>query len=197
MRATVSPMTQLARARFTFAEYVQLEQDSPVKHELLDGVAYAMAGGSPEHAALAGALIRLLGQALEGRPCRVFTSDLRVRVRESGLTTYPDASVICDRVETDPDDPKGHTVVNPTVLVEVLSPSTEDYDRGEKLAHYRRIPSLREVLLVAHDERRVDVWRRRDAGWTQVSFRDGESVRLESLGCEISVEAIFHDPLAR
>jgi len=189
-------MTRLARARFTFAEYVQLEQDSPVKHELLDGVAYAMAGGSPEHAAIAGALIRLLGQALEGRPCRVFTSDLRVRVRESGLTTYPDASVICDRVEVDPDDPKGHTVVNPTLLVEVLSPSTEDYDRGEKLAHYKRIPSLHEVLLVAHDERRVDLWRRRDAGWTQLSHRAGEVVRLESLGCEVSVDAIFHDPLA-
>lgn len=189
-------MTQLARKHFTFAEYVRLEAMSTVKHEFLDGVVYAMAGGSPDHAAVAANVIRLLGNALEGRPCRVYTSDLRVRVLETGLGTYPDASVVCDRIELDPDDEKGHTAVNPTLLVEVSSPSTEDYDRGEKLAHYKRIPSLREVMFVAHDERRIDLWRRTERGWTQLTFSDGRAVELESVGCELSVDAVYRDPLA-
>lgn len=189
-------MTQLARQVFTFAEYLTLEEDSGIKHEFLDGVVYAMSGGSPAHAAIAANLIRLLGAALEGRRCRVFTADLRVRVRETGLGTYPDVSVVCDQLEMDPDDPKGHTVVNPALVCEVLSPSTEGYDRGEKLAHYKRVPSLREVVLVAHDDRRVEVWRRAGDRWLQLGFGAGERVTLESLGCAIAVDEIYRDPLA-
>lgn len=189
-------MGQLARSRFTFPEYVELEETSSIRHEYLDGVVYAMAGGSPDHAAVAANVIRLLGNALEGRRCRVYIADLRVRVVETGLGTYPDASVICDRFEADPEDPRGHTAINPTVLVEVLSPSTEDYDRGEKLDHYRRIPSVREVLLVAHDARRVELWRRGPGGWTHASFEHDEDVTLESLGCVISVADVYRDPLA-
>jgi Uma2 family endonuclease len=189
-------MTHLARQAFTFAQYVHLEENSPNKHEFLDGVVYAMAGGSPDHAAIAGNVIRLLGGALEGKRCRVFTSDLRIRVKSTGLGTYPDTSVICDRVDLDPEDPKGHTALNPTVLVEVLSPSTEDYDRGEKLSHYKRIDSLREVMLVAHDEHRVDLWRKVGTHWTQLTVGDGGHVELESLGCTLSVDEIYRDPLA-
>lgn len=189
-------MGKLARSRFTFPEYVALEETSPIRHEYLDGVVYALAGGSPDHAAVAANVIRLLGNALEGRPCRVYTADLRVRVVETGLGTYPDASVICDRFEADLEDPKGHTAINPTVLVEVLSPSTEAYDRGEKLDHYRRIPSLREVLHIAHDVRRVELWRRGAGDWTLTRFEDGEQVPLESLGCSIGVTEIYRDPLS-
>ncbi len=185
-----------ARARFSYEDYLELEESSPVKHEFLDGVVYAMSGGTPDHAAVAAAVIGLLTGSLRGRSCRVFTADLRIRVVETGLGTYPDASVVCGRLELDPDDEKRHTVVNPTLLVEVLSPSTEDYDRGDKLAHYKRIPSLREVMLVAHDDRRVDLWRRTERGWTQLVFREGQAVELESLGCALSVEAIYFDPLA-
>jgi Uma2 family endonuclease len=189
-------MVQLARQRFTFAEYVQLEQMSAVKHEFVGGEAYAMSGGSPERAAIAGNVIGLLRAALAGKRCRVFTSDLRIRVQKTGLATYPDTSVICDRVELDPEDPRGHTALNPVLLVEVLSPSTEDYDRGEKLSHYKRVESLREVVLVAHDERRVDLWRRTGSRWTQLSFRDDQRVVLESIGCTLSLEEIYYDPLA-
>jgi len=189
-------MTQLARSVFTFAAYVHLEEGSPIKHEFLDGVVYAMAGGSPEHAAVAGNLIRLLGVALEGKRCQVFTSDLRIRVRSTGLGTYPDTSVICERVDVDPEDPKGHTALNPTLLVEVLSPSTEDYDRGEKLSHYKRIESLREVMLVAHDEHRVDLWRRTGDHWTQLTFRGEESVQLESVDCALVLRDIYRDALS-
>jgi Uma2 family endonuclease len=187
----------LAKQPYDFDDYLELEASSAIKHEFLDGNAWAMAGGSPEHAALAGNVVRLLGQALLGRRCRAFTSDLRIRVTETGLATYPDVSVICSQLELDPEDRKGHTVVNPTLLVEVLSPSTEAYDRGEKLAHYKRIPALREVMLVAHDEHRIDLWRRTTGGWTQLTFGPGQAVELESLhGIELPVDGVYFDPLA-
>lgn len=189
-------MTQLARQRFDFEDYVELEDGSSTKHEFLDGQVWAMSGGSPRHAAIAGTIIRLLGQSLVGKRCVVYTSDLRVRVPSTGLGTYPDASVICGAVELDPADKKGHTAVNPTVLVEVLSPTTEGYDRGEKLAHYQLIPSLREVMLVAHDEHRIDLWRRLGDHWTQLTFRPGESVTLDSIACALPVADIYFDPLA-
>src|SRR5690606_31274388 len=121
-----------------------------IKHEFLDGLVWAMAGGSPEHAAIAANIVALLVNQLAGRRCRVFSSDLRVRVKATGLATYPDVTVVCEQLELDPDDPKGHTVTNPKLLVEVLSPSTAEYDRGEKLDHYRQIESLEVILLVAH-----------------------------------------------
>lgn len=191
-------MSRLARQRYTFEEYVELEDGSSVRHEFLDGAVWAMAGESPEHAAVTANVVRLLGTALLGRRCRVFSSDLRIRVRETGLGTYPDASVICEDVELDPEDRKGHTALNPVVLVEVLSPSTEAYDRGEKLAHYKRIESLREVVFVAHDERRVDLWRRVDDRFTQLTFREGERLELTSLpGVSIAIDEIYFDPLGR
>src|SRR5262249_17817223 len=117
-------MSTSARQRFDFLSYVLLEDESAIKHEFLDGQVWAMAGGSPEHAALIASLTRLLGNQLEGRPCRLFSADLRIRVLETGLATYPDLSVICGKLQLDSADPKGHTAINPLVLAEVLSPST-------------------------------------------------------------------------
>lgn len=189
-------MTQPARQLYSFQDYLRLERESPTRHEFLNGEVWAMAGGSPRHSAIAANIVRMLGNSLAGRRCGVFNSDLRMRVKATGLATYPDASVIRGRVELDPDDDKGHTATNPTLLVEVLSPSTERYDRGEKLAHYKQIPSLREVMLVAHDERRVNLWRRTDTEWTQLVFRDGQDVELASLGVSLPVSDIYFDPLA-
>lgn len=190
-------MPLLARQPYDFDEYLELEASSDVKHELLDGNAWAMTGGSPRHAAMAMRVGRMLGEALAKHPCEVFSSDLRIRVADTGLATYPDVSVICGHIELDPEDRKGHTVTNPTLVVEVLSPSTEGYDRGEKLAHYKRIPALREVMLVAHDEHRIDLWRRTRSGWTQLTFHAGQAVELESLhGIHLSVDDVYFDPLA-
>lgn len=190
-------MALLARQPYSFGEYVELEEFDSTKHEFLDGEVWAMAGGSPEHAAIAGKVVQLLGQALDGKRGRVFSSDLRIRVKPTGLATYPDASVICDALQLDPEDPRGHTAINPTLLVEVLSPSTEAYDRGEKLAHYKRIDALREIVLVAHDEHRVDLWRRTRASWTQLIFGPGQQVVLESLhGTVLPVDDVYFDPLA-
>jgi Uma2 family endonuclease len=184
------------RQRFSFVEYLTLEEIAGVKHEFLDGHVWAMAGGTPAHAAIAANVIALLSAQLRDRPCRVFTSDLRIRVQATGLGTYPDVSVVCGRLETDPADPSGNTVTNPAVLVEVLSPSTEEYDRGEKLAHYQRIPSLAEIVLIAHDERRLEVWRRQGDHWTVDVFRDGDRARLPSLESELAVAEVYRDPLA-
>lgn len=104
----------------SYADYLLLEGSSPERHEFLRGAVYAMAGGTPEHGALAAAWIRELGMALRGRPCRVFTSDVRVRIRETGLTTYPDVSVVCGRLETRPED----------VLASQSEPSVEVYRRN-------------------------------------------------------------------
>ena len=174
-------MAEPARQLFTFDDYVQLEEMSTVKHEYLDGHVWAMAGGSPDHAAIAVNVSALLVAQLRGKPCRVYSSDLRIRVPTTGLGTYPDVSVVCGKVELDPDDRKQQTAINPRLIVEVLSPSTADYDRGEKLEHYQRIASLEEVVLVAHDRHHVDVFSRHGGAW-QKSEYEGGVARLESLG---------------
>lgn len=191
-------MVHLPRAWFSFEEYAELVQTSSVKHEFLNGQVWAMAGGSPDHARIAMNVSRIVANALQGRPCSAFSSDLRVRVKATGLATYPDVSVVCGELELDPEDRKAHTVTNPTVLVEVLSPSTQNYDRGEKLGHYQLIESLREILLIAHDRREVEIVRREDDGtWSRHIARDGERARLASIDCELPVAEIYRNPLTR
>lgn len=190
-------MVSAVRQRFSFRDYVELEEISNVKHEFLEGHVWAMAGGTPDHARIAANLITLLGTALRGKPCAVFSADLRVRVRATGLGTYPDVSVVCGALERDPDDPRQHTVLNPKVVIEVLSPSTEEYDRGEKLAHYKQVPSLDEIVLVAHDEPRLEVWRRRDGDrWTVDVARETGAAHLASLQLDLPLGEIYRDPLA-
>ncbi|HEX2691145.1 MAG TPA: Uma2 family endonuclease [Kofleriaceae bacterium] len=187
-------MVAPARHRFTFDDYLRVEDDSVIRHEFLDGSIWAMAGGTPEHARICANVITLLNVALQDRPCSVYTTDLRIRVRTTGLATYPDVSVICGRLELDPDDPKRHTALNPRLLVEVLSPSTEEYDRGEKFENYQQIESLEEVVFVHHDERKITAWRRTGPSWRATEYTDG--VVPLSLGCELSIAAVYRDPMA-
>ena len=185
----------------SYAEYLAMEEKSLTKHEWLDGVVYDMAalgmsGGTPEHSGLAAAIGVLLGVQLRGKPCRVFSSDLRVRVPATGISTYPDLAIVCRKLETADDDP--HAATNPTVIVEVLSGSSEAYDRGKKFAHYRRIPSLREYVLVAQDEPRIEVFRRNETGQWELAQEAGagESAALASIGCTLAVDEVYEDPLA-
>ncbi len=179
----------------TYAEYLLAEEKSEVKHEWLNGEIYDMAGGTPEHAALASSVSRVLGNALEPRPCRVFSSDLRIRIKATGLATYPDISVVCDKLEIDTEDP--NAALNPVLLVEVLSDSSEAYDRGQKFAHYRRIPSLREYMIVSQHSPRIEVYRRGSDGlWVLHEAGPGESIHLASVGCSIPVDQIYRNPLA-
>lgn len=162
-----------------------------MRHEFLCGEIVARAGGTPEHAAMAAEIIGQLRERLRGGPCRVFTSDLGVRVLETGLATYPDASVVCGPTVRDPD--KKTNVTNPRVLVEVTSDGTEDYDRGEKLEHYKRIPSLEAVVIVSHREPRAEIWSRASklGAWQQTEARNDSRIFVSPLDCELDVGAIW------
>ncbi len=178
----------------TYAEYLAFEEQSDDKHEFLDGELFAMSGGTPDHGALAVAISAALSGALRGRPCRVHSSDVRVRVQATGLAAYPDVSVVCGKLETDAEDP--HAITNPVLLVEVLSDSTEARDRGEKAAHYRHLPSLREYVLVSQRQRRVEVYRRNEARrWELFEYGEGETAELASVACSFAVDEVYRDPL--
>jgi Uma2 family endonuclease len=177
----------LHKLNYTLAEYLGFEASSNVKHEFLDGQIYAMAGGTPERAALAAAAITLLGPQLRGGPCRPYNSDLRVRT-PTGLTTYPDVTVICGPGEIDVADPLA--VTNPAPIVEVLSRSTEDYDSGDKFEHYKTFPSMREYVLVSYRERSVEVRSRGEDGWRTTVVREGGVAEL-SIGARLDVGELY------
>ncbi len=179
--------------RYTYPEYLELEASSEVRYEFFDGAVYAMSGGSPDHSRLAASVISILTAQLAGKPCQAFTSDLRVRVLETGLATHPDVSVICGNLERDPED--ANTATNPVVIVEVLSPSTQRYDREEKAAHYRRIPSLASYVLISREEQLEVFSRNQDGSWTLRETRDG-AAELQAVGCKLSVADVYRNPLA-
>jgi len=188
-------MIAASRPRYTIQEYVRIEQYANVKHEYLDGQVWAMAGGTPEHARLASAVTIALGAGLRDRPCAVYSSDARVRAA-TGLDTYPDVTVVCGGEQRDLGDELA--LVNPIVLVEVTSDSSEAYDRGSKFEHYKSIPSLREYVVVSHREPCISVFRREgEQTWTLVGeARSGGRAKLESIGCEIEVDDVYRDPFA-
>ncbi|MDX2052319.1 MAG: Uma2 family endonuclease [Polyangiaceae bacterium] len=177
--------------RYTYPDYVALEEQSVTKHEFLDGEIYAMAGGSEEHSALAAEVLRLLGNAIGPRPCRTHTSDLRIYVEAVGLATFPDGSIICGPLEQHPPSPKA-TALNPLLLLEVTSDSSEEYDLGNKLEFYRTIPSLADYVIVSHRERRITVHHRTNDGiWdTRVAIAGGR-VLVESLGAWLNADEVY------
>jgi Uma2 family endonuclease len=186
--------------RYTYADYVGVELTSSTKHEFFDGEIYAMAGGTSEHAALSAEVVRLLGNAIGTRPCRVYTSDLRVYVESVGLATFPDGSVICGSPVQHEPSPKS-TALNPVVLVEVTSDSSEDYDTGFKLEAYRTIPSLEEYIVVSHRERRITVHHRElgelgelresDNRWTTSCAIAGGVAQVRSLAATLTVDEVY------
>lgn len=190
--------TSMPIARMTYPEYVAFERKSETKHEYLGGEVFAMAGGTVEHGALAAAVTIAIGNALRGRPCRALSSDVRVRIKSTDLSTYPDLTVVCGKVQTDDDDADG--VLNPSLIVEVLSDSTEAYDRGAKAAHYRRIPSLREYVFLSQHEPLIEVYRRNERGnWELVAeARKGERAEIASCGAPflVDVDDVYRNPLA-
>jgi Uma2 family endonuclease len=189
-------MPELARKMlFTHEEYLAQERASETKHEFLAGEIFAMAGGTPEHARLAANVTAALVAQLRRRPCATFSSDLRVRVLATGLSTYPDVSVVCGQIERDSVD--NDAAVNPVVLIEVLLDSTEAYDRGEKFAHYRRIPSLKEYVLVSQRDRRIEVFRRNaDDTWTLHETGEHGCAKLASIDCDLPVDDVYEEPFA-
>lgn len=177
--------------RYTYADYFALELSSTTKHEFLDGEIYAKARGTEEHSALAAEVLRALGNAIGDRPCRAHTSDLRIYVEAIGLATFPDGTVICGPLEQHRPSPSA-TALNPRILVEITSDSSEEYDTSTKLEAYRTIPSLREYIVVSHRERRITVHGRCDDGpWTTRVAISGGSVAVESLALTLRVDDVY------
>jgi Uma2 family endonuclease len=172
------------------AEYLAMERSATEKHVLWDGEVFAMAGGSREHNLLVAAVLRELGVRLRGGPCQPYASDQRIRLPSLSRYVYPDASVTCRPVEIDPAD--GDTITNPRLVVEVLSDSTEGFDRGEKFVAYRSVPSLVDYLLVSQRAARVEHYSRQaDGGWVLRTYGSGSVVPVVSLGIELPVKDIY------
>jgi Uma2 family endonuclease len=172
--------------------YLEMERAAEFKSEYFEGQVYAMAGGTYPHAAVIANVIGELRRALKQKPCTVTSSDARLRVSPTGLHTYPDVMVVCGEAEFA--DDQRDTVLNPTLIVEVLSKSTEGHDRGFKFAQYRKLDSLREYVLVSTGEPRVEKFLRQPDGQWLLSESVGmEAVcRFESLDCQILVSEVYY-----
>lgn len=183
--------TAHTRRILTLDDYFDVELRSEARHEFLDSEILGMSGGSPRHNAVARNLLRILATASRGSRCAVFGSDQRVATPDQ-LYTYPDLSVFCGPLVLVGGRPA--TATNPTLLVEVLSDSTRDYDRGEKREKYERIPSLVDLLLVEPGFVRVEHWHRSEEGWTRTSHLDPSAVvRLAGCGVDVPLGEIYED----
>jgi Uma2 family endonuclease len=177
------------KTRYTSEEYLAMERKAAFKSEYLNGFITAMSGASREHNRIAGNLHYNIRDRLENRPCEVFISDLRVWVSSTGLYTYPDVIVVCGDAEFQDDEVD--TLLNPTVIIEVLSPTTESYDRGAKFAHYRRLPSLKEYVLIAQDRVLVERYVRQGDDWVFSALDDLDgTLKLVSIDCSIPLRDI-------
>jgi Uma2 family endonuclease len=176
------------RHDFSFTDYLHFERNSEEKHEYYDGEIFAMGGGTVRHAALGSEVTAQLANQLKGKSCYVCSSDLRVRA-PTGLATYADVTVICGPAVLDPEDNE-ETVTNPTVVVEVTSPTSEKRDRGKKLEHYKAIRSLSGVVVVLHRERLVEVHARHGTGWTMQSASEG-TIAVPGIEAVLDVDALY------
>lgn len=186
-------MSTLSNRLLTPEEYLEIERKAEYKSEFYKGEMFAMSGGSRWHARIAVRLTSLLGQHLSGKKCEPFTSDMRVLATPSGLYTYPDFSVACDEPQFA--DPHVDTLINPTLLVEILSPSTENYDRGKKAKLYRDIPSLQELLFISQDTYDVELYRRQsDGNWLLIEAKGLESaITLTSIGYTLPLSELYEN----
>ena len=168
-----------------------MERKAEYRSEYVDGEIVAMTGASRKHNLVVVNLTREISQQLKGRPCETYSTDMRVRVPSTRLYTYPDVVVVCDEPQLE--DEEFDTLLNPTVIIEVLSESTELYDRGKKFSFYRTIESLAEYLLVAQDECRIEQYERQaDGGWLLSDHRSPEGmVKLASIQCSLELGEVY------
>jgi Uma2 family endonuclease len=175
----------------TPAEYLAIERSAETKSEYFDGQMFAMAGASRKHSLIVSDIDRVLGNQLLERPCETYPTDMRVKVTATGLYTYPDFVVVCGEPQFE--DKVVDTLLNPTLLVEVLSKTTENYDRGVKFEHYRRLASLREFLAIAQDRMHVEHHVRQDDGsWLLREYFDvGDVLELRSIECRLTLADVY------
>ncbi|MBM4461138.1 MAG: Uma2 family endonuclease [Chloroflexi bacterium] len=178
-------------ARLTPAEYLAMERQAETKSEYWAGEVYDVAGASEAHNLITANLVIRLGLQVVGRPCKVYTGDMRIKVARAGLYTYPDVTVVCGRARFE--DGQRDTLLNPTLIVEVLSPSTESYDRGAKFESYRLLESLTDSLLVSQHSPTIEHYARQsDYRWLLTTYKGTEAiVSLSSIGCELRVAEVY------
>ncbi|MBC7855874.1 MAG: Uma2 family endonuclease [Pirellulaceae bacterium] len=184
-------MSSVPHQHYTFAEYLARERVADYRSEYFQGEIFAMAGGSRRHAMICDNLVARMLEKLRGGPCHPYSSSLRVKVETTGLTTYPDLSIVCGEEKFD--DQEKDTLLNPGLIFEVLSPSTERYDRGRKFNNYKQIPALEEYLLISQTDPRVErITRQGDIGWVlAVTLGLDAVIEFPSLGCSLSLAEIY------
>jgi len=178
-------------AYITPEEYLALERKAKYKSEYFNGEIFAMAGASPKHNQITANVLAEIHTQFKKRPCRVYTSDMRVKVSPTGLYTYPDVVALCDKPRFD--DEQKDTLLNPTVIVEILSDSTATYDRGDKFKHYRSLDSLVEYILIAQDEYHVEHYVRQANNKWLLSETDNlpDTIELSSIDCNLALSDIY------
>jgi Uma2 family endonuclease len=174
---------------YTIEQYAVMEENAPYKSEFIAGRIYAMSGGTPSHSLIAGNIILELGNKLKGGSCKVYTSDLRVGIMPLDIETYPDVTIVCGEPHVNPFDK--NSIINPTVIFEVLSPSTERYDRGEKWEHYQRLDSLQEYVLVSQHKPKVEHYVRQDNGSWVFTSTDGLDAAVTVHGASLSLAEVY------
>jgi len=179
------------RSHITPTEYLRLERQAETKSEYWDGQVYAMAGASEEHNLIVANLVMSLGFQVKGKPCKVYSNDMRVKVNAAGLYTYPDVIVVCGKAHFE--DQYRDTLLNPTVLIEVLSPSTAAYDRGAKFEFFRMLESLSDYLLVAQDRPIIEHYvRQPDDKWLLSTYKGLDAVaHIGSIGCDVPLADVY------
>ncbi len=172
-------------------EYLAFERASEEKHEYADGEIFAMSGGTLEHSNIAANVMGELRNGLRGRPCRVLTSDMRLKILSTDRYVYPDVTVVCGQPAFE--DATRDILLNPVLVVEVLSDSSEAYDRGDKFAQYRSLTSMNEYVLASQKTPRLEIFTRQPGGriWELCAYGPGEVAHLASVGCDLAVDAVY------
>ena len=185
-------MTAQPKPYITEAEYLELERAGTSKHEYFAGDIFAMTGASEQHNLIASNVVATLHRQLRGRSCRIYPSDMRLKIAQTGLNTYPDITIVCGSPQfTDP--AKRDTLLNPIVIIEILSPSTERYDRGMKFQHYRTIASLQEYILIAQDEQHIERYTRNEPNqWILTEASEPDTILpISSISATLALADVY------
>ncbi|MFN7561671.1 MAG: Uma2 family endonuclease [Prosthecobacter sp.] len=179
--------------RYSAEEYYDLEEEEQYKSEYFEGEIFAMAGGSPEHSLIVANLLGELRQRLKGKTCTPYDGNLRIEVPATGLITYPDASVFCKKLEFDPKDKRKQTAINPTVVFEVLSKTTESYDRGKKAENYRQLASLKAYVLISQSSPHIELYERHGDGFWFLTEAKGldQEIAIKPLGLKLPLGEVY------
>ena len=185
-------MTAQPKHSYTVEAYLEIERSGLVKHEYYRGEIFALAGSSEAHNLILTNLLTSLNVQLRNRPCKVYPSDMRVKIPKTGLYTYPDVSIVCGTPQFD--DAKHDTLLNPLIVIEILSPSTERYDRGKKFQNYRTVATLQEYILVSQDEYHIEHYiNLNDGNWLLTSYDAVTmTVHLKTIDCTLTLEDVYN-----